>query len=262
MLLQIPAILSLLPACLLLLRPHPRRDLVFWIAMALAVAGPTVVVLQQNLGGWLPSLSGALWASVAAAMILFAVIAALNETAWRLLPLLAIYGLVMAIGGALFAVVPIEHLQPTNSAAWLDLHIVVSVATYGLATIAAVAGIAVLLQERALKQKRNSPLLQGLPAVADGERLFTALLAAAEVVLGIGVLSGMATQYLMSGRLLVFDHKTLFSLLAFVVIGLLLWLNWSTGLRGRRATRFVLAAYLLLTLAYPGVKFVKDVLLS
>jgi ABC-type uncharacterized transport system permease subunit len=101
-----------------------------------------------------------------------------------------------------------------------------------------------------------------LPAVADGERLFTGLLAAAEVVLGVGVLSGMATQYLMSGRLLVLDHKTLFSLLAFVVIGLLLWLNWSTGLRGRRATRFVLAAYLLLTLAYPGVKFVKDVLLS
>jgi ABC-type uncharacterized transport system permease subunit len=262
MLLQIPAILSLLPACLLLLRPHPKRDLMFWVAMALAVAGPVVVVLQQNLGGWLPSLSGALWASVAAAMILFAVIAALNDTAWRLLPLLAIYGLVMAIGGALFATVPIEHLQATNSAAWLVLHIVVSVATYGLATIAAVAGIAVLLQERALKQKRNSPLLQGLPAVADGERLFTGLLAAAEVVLGVGVLSGMATQYLMSGRLLVLDHKTLFSLLAFVVIGLLLWLNWSTGLRGRRATRFVLAAYLLLTLAYPGVKFVKDVLLS
>ena len=92
MLLQIPAILSLLPACLLLLRPQPKRDLMFWVAMALAVAGPTVVVLQQNLGGWLPSLSGALWASVAAAMILFAVVAALNETAWRLLPLLAIYG--------------------------------------------------------------------------------------------------------------------------------------------------------------------------
>jgi ABC-type uncharacterized transport system permease subunit len=39
-------------------------------------------------------------------------------------------------------------------------------------------------------------------------------------------------------------------------------LHWRTGLRGRRATRFVLTAYLLLTLAYPGVKFVRDVLLS
>jgi ABC-type uncharacterized transport system permease subunit len=262
MLFQILAILSLLPASLLLLRPRPRRDAWLWAALILATAGPTILVAAENAGGWVPSLSGSLWVSVAAAMILFAVVAALNETAWRLLPLLAGYGLVMGIGGALFAALPSEHLAPASSAAWLDLHIAVSVATYGLSIIAAVAGIGVLLQERGLKRKRSSPWLQGLPAVAEGERLFNALLGAAEIVLGVGVISGMATQYLMSGRLLVFDHKTLFSLLAFLVIGLLLWLNWSTGLRGRRATRLVLAAYLLLTLAYPGVKFVKDVLLS
>ena len=76
-------------------------------------------------------------------MILFAVIAALNDTAWRLLPLLAIYRLVMAIGGALFAAVPIEHLQASELRCFGSISIiVVSVATYGLATIAAVAGIA------------------------------------------------------------------------------------------------------------------------
>ena len=31
---------------------------------------------------------------------------------------------------------------------------------------------------------------------------------------------------------------------------------------GRRAARYVLVAYLLLTLGYPGVKFVTDVLLA
>ncbi len=262
MLLQISAVLSLLPATFLLLRPRPLRDALFWSALALAVAGPTTMVVVQNAGGWAPSLSGSLWVSVMAAMVLFAIVAALNETAWRLLSMLAGYAVLMGIAGAVFAAVPRETLPPASSAAWLDLHIGVSVATYGLAIIAAVAGIAVLLQERALKRRRSSRLLQSLPAVAEGERLFTALLAAAEVVLGVGVVSGMATQYLMSGRLLVLDHKTLFSLLAFLVIGALLWLNWLTGLRGRRATRFVLAAYLLLTLAYPGVKFVKDVLLS
>jgi len=262
MLLQIVAVLSLLPASLLLLRAEPRRDALMWSALGLAVAGPTLLVALHNAGGWSPSLSGSLWVSVAAAMILFAIVASLSETAWRLLPLLAAYAAIMGIGGALFAALPVEKLDTASSAAWLDLHIAVMVAAYGLAIIAAVAGIAVLLQERSLKQKRSSRLLQSLPAVAEGEKLFTSLLAAAEVVLGVGVLSGMATQYLMSGRLLVFDHKTLFSLLAFVVIGLLLWLNWSTGLRGRGARRFVLAAYVLLTLAYPGVKFVKDVLLS
>jgi ABC-type uncharacterized transport system permease subunit len=34
------------------------------------------------------------------------------------------------------------------------------------------------------------------------------------------------------------------------------------GIRGRRAARIVLLAYLLITLAYPGVKFVTDVVLS
>jgi ABC-type uncharacterized transport system permease subunit len=263
MLLQIGAILSLGPAALLLLRRHPRRDALVWCALALAVAGPTALVAVQNASGWLPSLSGSLWVSVTAAMILFAVVAARNDTAWRLLPLLAAYAVAMGVAGAAFAALPIERLPPANSVAWLDLHILVSVATYGLATIAAVAGIAVLLQERSLKRRRtHHRFLLGLPAVAEGERLFTWLLAAAEVVLGVGVLSGMATQYLMSGRLLVLNHKTLFSLLAFLIIALLLWLSWRTGLRGRRATRFVLAAYLLLTLAYPGVKFVRDVLLS
>jgi ABC-type uncharacterized transport system permease subunit len=262
MLLYLAALLSLLPAALLSFSPRPKRDIVFWSLLAAAAAGPSTLVAVLNAGGWHPSLSGALWVSVAAAMLLFAVVAALNETAWRLLPLLAGYCFILGLAGTLFAAWPTENLPPAQSAAWLDIHIAVSVATYGLATIAAVAGFAGLLQERALKRRRSGSFVKSLPAIADGERLLHGLLTAAEIVLGVGVVSGMATQYLMSGRLLILDHKTLFSLLAFLVIGLLLWLHWQTGLRGKRATRFVLTAYLLLTLAYPGVKFVRDVLLS
>ncbi len=39
-------------------------------------------------------------------------------------------------------------------------------------------------------------------------------------------------------------------------------MRWQTGIRGRRAARWALLAYLLLTLAYPGVKFVTDVLMA
>ncbi len=63
-------------------------------------------------------------------------------------------------------------------------------------------------------------------------------------------------------RLLVLDHKTVFSLLAFLVIGILLLLHRISGLRGRRAARIALLAYLLLTLAYPGVKVVTQIILS
>jgi len=145
---------------------------------------------------------------------------------------------------------------------WLDLHILVSVATYGLLTIAAIAGFAVLVQERALKGKRRGALNQILPAIASCERLQVGLLAVSEVVLGLGLLTGMATQYFVSGAVVAFDHKTLFSLLAFAVIGALLVAQAKSGIGGRRAARLVLLAYLLLTLAYPGVKFVTDVLLA
>ena len=72
----------------------------------------------------------------------------------------------------------------------------------------------------------------------------------------------MALEWNETGRLLIGDHKTLLSLAAFAIIGLVLLLAAQRGLRGRRAARVVLVAWLLLTLAYTGVKFVTDILLA
>jgi len=59
-----------------------------------------------------------------------------------------------------------------------------------------------------------------------------------------------------------FDHKTLFSLLTFGIVAGLLVMRTRTGVRGRQSARYVLLAYLLLTLGFPGVKFVTDVLIG
>lgn len=98
--------------------------------------------------------------------------------------------------------------------------------------------------------------------MADAERIELGLLLAAEIVLGLGILTGMGTQYFTRGVVLTFDHKTVLTIVAFLVIGLLLWSHHRVGLRGRRAARLVLVGYLLVTLGYPGVKFVTDVLLA
>ena len=135
-------------------------------------------------------------------------------------------------------------------------------ATYGLCTLAAVAAAAAFLQERALKGKRPTALSRVLPSISDASRLQVRLLAVSEAVLALGIATGMARGYLSNGRWLQFDHKTLLSGLAFLAIGALLVLHYRSGLRGQRAARLVLVAYLLLTLAYPGVKFVTDVLIG
>jgi ABC-type uncharacterized transport system permease subunit len=83
-----------------------------------------------------------------------------------------------------------------------------------------------------------------------------------EIVLALGLATGMALQWKESGALLKFDHKTVLTVAAFAVIGGLLWAHFKSGLRGRKAARIVLLAYLLLTLGYPGVKFVTDVVMA
>jgi ABC-type uncharacterized transport system permease subunit len=51
-------------------------------------------------------------------------------------------------------------------------------------------------------------------------------------------------------------------LLAFALIVGVLVLHRLTGLRGRAAARWVLGASLAMFLAYPGVKFVSEVLIG
>lgn len=256
------ALAALVPASLLGLRQRPSRDALFWAAITLAAAGPTVWCAIQIGGAWRTDFAFTLWVTVSVSLWLFVGLAALSRPAWRLAPLLVPYMFVLACLATTLSRAPqgglAQHAPPT----WVAVHIVVSVITYGLVTVAAVAALAAFLQDRALKAKRPTALTRGLPAMADCERLLVQLLAVGESVLAVGLVSGMAVQYEESGRLLTFDHKTLLTVAAFVVIGILLAAHYVSGLRGRQATRFVLLAYLMLTLGYPGVKFVTDVLLA
>jgi ABC-type uncharacterized transport system permease subunit len=101
-----------------------------------------------------------------------------------------------------------------------------------------------------------------LPPVAETERLQQHLLWAAAVAMGAALATGAANEFLETGQFLLMTHKILLSCLAFAVIVVFLILHQATGLRGRLAARWLMAGYLLLTLAYPGVKFVRDILLS
>jgi ABC-type uncharacterized transport system permease subunit len=256
------ALAALVPASLLGLRQHPARDAVFWSAMGLAVLGSAIWSIIQSGDEWRTGLATTLWITVAVSLLLFAGLAVLSRDAWRLAPLLVPYMLILALFAALLRHARQGGLEQNAPTVWISVHIVVSVVTYGLVTVAAVAALAAFLQERALKAKRPTALTRALPSMADCERLLVRLLIVSEVVLAVGLASGMAVEFEETGRLLIVDHKTLLTMAAFVVIGALLAAHYVSGLRGRQAARVVLVAYLLLTLGYPGVKFVTDVLLS
>jgi ABC-type uncharacterized transport system permease subunit len=145
---------------------------------------------------------------------------------------------------------------------WVIFHVLVSVITYGVVTTGACAALAGLLRESALKNKTSSAFTQRLPSMADCDALQIKLLWTGEMVLGLGLITGMAASFTTDGWLIHFGHKTVLALLAFVIIGVLLVVHRKSGVRGRQAARLTLAAYLMLSLAYPGVKFVTDVLMA
>lgn len=267
LLFNLAALAALVPAAILpyLRREEPGsdiRDMAFWAVLAAACAGAVAWTWALYATGWRTGIAPTLWLTISLSLLLFAGIAAASQAFAKLICLFAPYTVLIGLIATIWAQAPGRPAPPTEAAAWLNLHIGVSVLTYALITLAAMAALGVFLQERALKARRPSHLTAILPAVSEAERLQVRLLAASAIVLGLGLATGVVIEILDRGRILEFNHKILLSILSFAVIVGLLAIHRATGLTGRRAARYLLLAYLLLTLGYPGVKFVTDVIIG
>jgi ABC-type uncharacterized transport system permease subunit len=262
LLFSLSALFALVPVWLAGLRPKDAPDGLYWATLAVALVGPLTWVIVQMAGAWRPDFSITLWVTVAGSMGVFILVAATTAQAWRLTPLIAPYLLLVGVLATVWYHASPPALHADAPTGWVHSHILVSVATYCLVTVAAVAALAAFLQERALKRKRPTAFTRRLPPLADCESLVVRLLVLGEVVLALGLATGMAVQYNETGSLLQFDHKIVLTVAAFFVIGGLLIAHYRSGVRGRMAARIVLLAYLLLTLGYPGVKFVTDVIMA
>jgi ABC-type uncharacterized transport system permease subunit len=254
------ALTALVPAAVLPFRAREGGLRQRWMWLGLAAAGPTlwsIVLLAEH---WRADFSVALWLSISASLVCFLVVCLINQLATCLAPLLLPYLFGLGVAATVFQTTEGRTMVASLPPAWVIVHVACSVATYGLVTLAAVAGLSVFLSEHALKRKTVNTMTARLPAVMDAERLQVGLLIAAIIVLLVGLLSGMGLQIQETRQMLVADHKTILSIAAFVTIAGLLVAHRRFGMRGRVAARIVLLAYLLLTLAYPGVKFVHDVL--
>ncbi|MBL8806519.1 MAG: cytochrome c biogenesis protein CcsA [Rhodospirillales bacterium] len=261
LLLSLSAVASLVPAGFMRADERPAGG-VAWALLAVAIAGPAVWLVDNVGGGWRTGLAPALWLAILSSMVAFAGLVVVERGAARLAPLLVGYLVWLGFLATIWEHAPERPLVGAAPEGWLVAHILVAVFAYGLLTLAAVAGLAVFLQERALRAKRPTEFTRRLPSVAEGEALLARLLMASGTVLGLALLSGSSLSWFTAHRFVVFDHKTVLSFATFVAIGVLLIVHSRGGLSGRRAARYVLFAYLLLTLAYPGVKFVTDVLMG
>jgi ABC-type uncharacterized transport system permease subunit len=146
------------------------------------------------------------------------------------------------------------------------LHFIIANIAYGLFAIAALHAVLMLFAERRLHSLRNaeSPLsnwLDTLPPLLTLEKLLFRLITAGFVLLTLTLASGVLFSEQLLGQPLKFDHKTVFSVISWLMFGALLTGRKVSGWRGRVAIRWVLASFVALLLAYVGSRFVFEVLL-
>lgn len=138
----------------------------------------------------------------------------------------------------------------------LQAHIMFSIFAYGVLSIAALLAITLALQDYQLQHRKLGQLLQALPPLESIENLLFKLIA-----LGFGLL----TLALISGFIFTddwFNHKIIFSCIAWLVfLGLLIGRH-QAGWRGTTAIRWTLGGIISLMLAFFGSKLVLEIIMG
>lgn len=210
---------------------------------------------------WETDFSTSLWVTMGVTGVLYSALCIFETSARRLSFVLMPYLFVMGVIATIFESGTSTVLADSRQDAWFFAHVASALATYGAATVAAAAAVSVSMQEHAIKHREPTAFSMRLPSVTEAEEISLKMLLISAAALVIGLATGMAENFVKHGTLLTLSHKVVLSGLALAVILLLIFLQHRTGMRGRRAARVLLAAYLLMTLGYPGVKFVTDFLI-
>ena len=141
----------------------------------------------------------------------------------------------------------------------LQLHAWLALLAYAALALSALIALLLWAQDRALRARHLHGWLRALPPLVQLEELMFRALWASFVLLSAALLTGVLfVENLMAQHLW---HKTVLSLLSWLVLGALLLGRWRYGWRGGRALKLTLTSMGLLLLAFFGTKFVLEMLL-
>ncbi|MEO5565368.1 MAG: cytochrome c biogenesis protein CcsA [Luteimonas sp.] len=202
-------------------------DLHFFAALSLVGLGMALLTALAGSGGRLPALG----------VVVF--------------PLTAILLLAYGLYG---------HTRRPEPLDWrLLLHAWLALLSYATLALAAVLAVFLWAQDRALRRRQFSGWLRALPPLTELEKLLFRTVAVGFALLTATLLTGVLFVDDLLAQHLV--HKTVLSVLSWLVFGGLLLGRWRRGWRGRTAVGWTLVAMALLVLAFFGSKAVLELVL-
>lgn len=256
--LAIVSIFTYLSSTLLIIwhiQQHIQRAVLYLAWTAVITHGIyTVLAWQQHQGFSFSFFStGSLVALIVALLLL---IAAINKPVEKLgLAVLPIAALMLTLE-LNFADKP--HLLHVYN--WqMSTHILTSIIAFSLLNIAALQAILLAIQDQQLKSHPPKRFIQSLPPLQTMETLLFQMIGVGVFFLSISLISGFIFVENLFAQHLV--HKTVLSILAWLIFSSLLLGRSRYGWRGKSAIQWTLIGFVSLLLAYFGSKLVLELIL-
>lgn len=175
-------------------------------------------------------------------------------------------GMLIALFPLSAVAVLITTLGPNTAAAEQDLelgvavHIGSSIVAYSVLTLAAVQAALLAAQDKQLKEHQMGGLLAILPPLQLMESMLFELIWVGVAALTLSIGSGVIFMEDIFAQHLV--HKTVLSIVAWVLFSVLLWGRHRLGWRSQTAVRLTISGFVLLMLAFLGSKLVLELVLQ
>ncbi len=172
---------------------------------------------------------------------------------------LGLFLLPIVIAGIALTILKPEIHVATTSVRGLQFHIVFSLFAFSVLTISAIQSILLFNQERHLRNAELQGITRALPPLHETEKFLFQTITIGFVLLSIALVTGFIFLENMFQQHIV--HKTILSILAWLLFAVLLWGRYQFGWRGQIAVRWTLGGFAFLILAYLGSKFVQEIIL-
>ncbi|MEH6452773.1 MAG: cytochrome c biogenesis protein CcsA [Psychromonas sp.] len=239
---------------------QPRSAFNKWIlgtsSLALIIHG---IWLYQNIflisGQNLPILNVLSLASFVIALLSVLVSRRLNTGV--LLPVVFAFNILNFIAVAHLPGRYITHLESNPQ---VGAHIILALLAYAILSIASLFALQLAYLDYRLKS-RKAPLTQlNLPPLMTLEKSLFQFISVGFVLLSCALITGFIflEDFFASGS----AHKAILSILAWIIYAVILWGHFSKGWRGRLIIYITILASSILSLAYFGSRFVKEIILT
>lgn len=142
----------------------------------------------------------------------------------------------------------------------MRIHILTSILAFSILSIGAAQALLVALQEHQLRVHQPNRFMRSLPPLQVMEQFLFELIGAGFLLLTVSLMTGLVFVHDLFIQHLV--HKTVLSICAWLIFGLLLFGKLFYGWRGKIAIRWTLIGFMTLLLAYFGSKMVLELILN